>query len=48
MTYTPPDLSQFTLTSQLAPVALSNDYYSLNNLPTTTVPTVVSAFTNDP
>lgn len=47
MTYTPPDLSQFTLTSQLAPVALSNDYYSLNNLPTTTVPTVVSAFTND-
>lgn len=46
-TYTPPDLSQYTTTSNLAPVALSGDYYALNNRPSVTVPTVVSAFTND-
>ena len=47
LTYTPPDLSQYTTTANLAPVALSNDFYSLNNIPSLTVPTVVSAFTND-
>ena len=47
LTYTPPDLSKFTQTTSLAAVALSNDYYSLDNLPSVTVPTVVSAFTND-
>lgn len=47
LTYTPPDLSQYTTTANLAPVALSGDYYALNNRPSNTVPTVVSAFTND-
>ena len=47
LTYTPPDLSKFTQTTSLAAVALSNDYYSLDNLPSVSVPTVVSAFTND-
>lgn len=47
LTYTPPDLSQYTTTANLAPVALSGDYYALSNRPSVTVPTVVSAFTND-
>ena len=47
LTYTPPNLSAYTQTTNLAPVALSNDYYSLDNLPSVNVPTVVSAFTND-
>lgn len=47
LTYTPPDLSQYTTTANLAPVALSGDYYALNNRPSLSVPTVVSAFTND-
>ena len=46
-TYTPPDLSQYTTTANLAPVALSGDYYALSNRPSTSVPTLVSAFTND-
>ena len=46
-TYTPPDLSQYTPTANLASVALNGDYYSLTNRPSVTVPTVVSAFTND-
>ena len=40
-------MSAYTQTTNLAPVALSNDYYSLDNLPSVNVPTVVSAFTND-
>jgi len=47
LTYTPPNLSAYTQTTNLAAVALSNDYYSLDNLPSVSVPTVVSAFTND-
>ena len=33
-TYTPPDLSQYTTTANLASVALNGDYYSLTNRPT--------------
>ena len=48
ITNTVNDLTNYTLTSNLATVATSGDYNDLTNLPTIpTVPTNVSAFTND-